>query len=142
MTEQIRIKIERIREYLRILRDMEKDCNSRFLIDPIYRGALLHYLYLVADSSISLAEMVIRCKNLRTPQSYSEAIDILGENNILPGDFAYNFAGIASFRNFLAHDYEKIDYKRICDGIFKKLDDIEIYLKYIEEYFGWRKDVF
>lgn len=76
--------------------------------------------------------MIIRYKNLRTPQRYSEAIDILGENNILPADFAYNFAGIASFRNFLAHDYEKIDYKKICFEALKKLEDVERYLQYIE----------
>lgn len=134
MTEQIKIKIERIREYLKVLRNMEKDCEKKFLADPIYRGALLHYLYLVADSSISLAEMIIRYKNLRTPQSYSEAIDILGENNILPGDFAYNFARIASFRNFLAHDYEKIDYKKICSEALKKLEDVDRYLQYIDRF--------
>lgn len=134
MTEQIKIKIERIREYIKILRSMEKDCEKRFLVDYIYRGALLHYLYLIADSSISLAEMIIRYKNLRTPQSYSEAIDILGENNILPAEFAYNFAGIASFRNFLAHDYEKIDYKKICFEALKKLEDVERYLQCIENF--------
>lgn len=40
-------------------------------------------LYLLADSCIVLAELVIEYKNLRIPQSYSEAFDILGENKIL-----------------------------------------------------------
>ncbi|GBE00512.1 hypothetical protein BMS3Abin07_02563 [bacterium BMS3Abin07] len=81
MTEQIRVKIEKITSYNRQLAEMKKDCAGRVLKDPVYRGALLHYLYLASDSYISLAEMIIRKKNLRTPQSYHEAIDILGENN-------------------------------------------------------------
>lgn len=137
MTEQIKIKVERIKEYIKILKSLEKDCDKRFLPDLVYRGALLHYLYLMADSSISLAEMIIRYKNLRTPQSYSEAIDILGENNIIPADFAYDFAKIASFRNFLAHDYERIDYKRICSEALKKLGEVESYLRYIENSLGF-----
>jgi len=56
----------------------------------------------------------------------------LGENDIIPRAFAYEFAKIASFRNFLAHDYEKIDYLVICDEALSKLDEIEEYLSYIE----------
>lgn len=133
MTEQIIIKIEKIREYKKILDSMKSDCMDKFLKDPIYRGALLHYLYLIADSCISLAEIIIRAKGLRTPQSYHEAIDILGENKIIPPDFAYEFAKIASFRNLLAHDYKKIDYLRICTEALDKLDHISRYIDFIKK---------
>jgi len=33
------------------------DCKDKFLKDKMFEGALLHYLYLVSDSSISVAEM-------------------------------------------------------------------------------------
>ncbi|BCB97108.1 hypothetical protein JZK55_20300 [Dissulfurispira thermophila] len=133
MTEQIMIKIEKIMEYKKILDSMKEDCIDKFLKDYVYRGAVLHYLYLIADSCISLAEMVIRNKGLRTPQSYHEAIDILGENKIIPPDFAYEFANIASFRNLLAHDYEKIDYLKICGEALDKLSDVSRYVDYISE---------
>ena len=38
----------------------------------IYQGALLHYLYLVADRSIALAEMVLKYKNCKRSNSYYE----------------------------------------------------------------------
>lgn len=132
MTERIMIKIERIMEYKKILDALKVDCEEKFLKDPVYRGAVLHYLYLIADSCISLAEMIIRAKGLRTPQSYHEAIDILGENKIIPPDFAYEFANIASFRNLIAHDYEKIDYLKICNEVLEKIDDISRYTDYIK----------
>ena len=132
MQHKIEAKITKLRYYLKLLHEYKADCKERFLKDPMYEGALLHYLYLLSDGCISLAEMVIKEKSLPNPQSYYEAIDILGENNIIPREFAYNFARIASFRNFLAHDYEKIDYLQICDSILKKLDEVEQYLKYIE----------
>ncbi len=46
--------------------------------------------------------MVLKHKKIDYAQSYFEAIDLLGEEHILPKDFAYEFAKIASFRNFLA----------------------------------------
>ncbi len=90
--ERIYQKIGRIREYLSLIESIKDECLTRFTTDPVYRGALLYYLYLLADSCISLAELVIRHKNLRIPQSYHETIDILGENKILEPGFAYRFA--------------------------------------------------
>lgn len=86
--ERIDQKRGRISEYIRLLRDLQDDCLDRFATDPIYRGAMLHYLYLMADSCIALAQLVIKYKELRSPQSYSEAFDILGANHILDPDFA------------------------------------------------------
>ncbi len=133
MQHKIDKKISRLRYYLKLLNEYKPNCKDKFIGDPMYEGALLHYLYLISDGCISLAEMVIKYKSLSNAQSYYEAIDILGENDIIPKEFAYSFAKIASFRNFLAHDYEKIDYLVICDDALAKLDEIEIYLEYIED---------
>lgn len=133
MLRNIEQKIASIEELLTILEELKDECHDRFLSDKIYKGALLHYLYLVSDSSIALAEMIIKYKNLRNSNSYYESIDLLGEYNIIPADFAYDFAKIASFRNFLAHHYERIDYKEICENTLNKLNDIRQYLQYIKE---------
>ncbi len=134
--ERIINKIGRIHEYLRLIRSIQEECSKRFVADPIYRGALLHYLYLLSDTCIGLAELVIKYKDLRIPQSYAEAFDILGENNILNPFFARKFSKIAGFRNFLAHDYEKIDPEFICDQILSSLGDVESFTKQIEQALG------
>jgi len=133
MLPKIEKKMEKITYYLSLLYKYKENCKERFLTDPMYEGALLHYLYKVADSSISLGEMVLKYKNKDAAQSYYDTIDTLGEYDIIPRDFAYDFAKIASFRNFLAHDYEKIDYLIICEEVLNKLKDIEQYVKYIKE---------
>lgn len=133
MLHRIESKILAVEEILEILETLKSDCQKKFLTDKIYQGALLHYLYLAADSSIALAEMVIKHKNLKRSNSYYESIDLLGESGIIPADFAYDFAKIASFRNFLAHHYERIDYKEICENTLAKLDDIRKYLVFIKE---------
>lgn len=130
--ERVRQKIGRIREYLSLIEGIREDCLKRFATDPIYRGALLHYLYMIADSSISLAEMVIRQRKLRPPQSYQEVFDILGENRVLDPEFSFAFAKIAGSRNFLAHDYEKIDNAFICEDALSKLGEVRIFLGQIE----------
>lgn len=130
--EAIEKKIARIKEYVTILSGLSQDCINRMQRDKVYRGSVLYYLYMMADSCVTLAEMVIRQKQLRTPQSYAEAIDILGENDIIPGDFSHDFARIAGFRNFLAHDYERIDDQEICRVMLHRLPDVQRYLSFIE----------
>jgi len=133
MQRNIELKIQKIEKYIRILEEYKENCKERFLNDEMFEGALLHYLYLVSDSCISLAEMMIKYKSFGLTQSYFDSISLLGERKILPREFAYNFAGIASFRNFLAHDYEKVDYIHICEEVLKKLEDIKKYLDYIRK---------
>ncbi len=133
MLHKIETKIVKIEEILELLQDIGKDCKNKFLTDKIYQGALLHYLYLIADSCISLAEIVGKYKNIPTGESYYQSIDLLGEYKIIPADFAYDFAKIASFRNFLAHHYEKIDYVTVCENSLEKLDDVKLYLEYIKK---------
>jgi uncharacterized protein YutE (UPF0331/DUF86 family) len=133
MTERIHQKIGRIKEYLGLIRSMEEECRKRFRDDPIYRGALLYYLYLMTDSCLALGEMVIKSKGLRLPQTYAEAIDILGENGVLEPSFAYEFAKIAGFRNFLAHDYERVDALFICDDVLSRLGEVDAFLVQIEK---------
>jgi len=139
--ERIFQKIGRIRQYKSLIISMQDDCVMRFRTDPLYRGALLYYLYLLTDSCVALAELVIKYKNLRIPQSYHEAFDILGEHHILEAEFAFQFAKIAGFRNFLAHDYERIDPEFICTAVIPKLDDIDAYLQQIEATLAAPRDV-
>ncbi len=133
MLHKIINKIKKIESTHSLLEEIGKDCKEKFLTDKIYQGALLHYLYLISDSCIALAEMVIKYKNLPSADSYYESIDTLGEYNVIPADFAYDFAKIASFRNFLAHHYEKVDYIVVCEKSLNKLDDIKLYINYIKK---------
>jgi uncharacterized protein YutE (UPF0331/DUF86 family) len=133
MLHKIENKIKRVETTQALLEEIGKDCKEKFLTDKIYQGALLHYLYLISDSCIALAEMVIKYKKLPFADSYHESIDTLGEYGVIPADFAYDFAKIASFRNFLAHHYEKVDYIVVCEKSLNKLDDIKTYLDYIKK---------
>jgi uncharacterized protein YutE (UPF0331/DUF86 family) len=91
----------------------------------------------MSDSCIVVAQKVLKYKNIDMAQSYYEAIDLLGEKDILPKEFAYEFAyefaKIAGLRNFLAHDYEEVDYLIICDEVLKKLEDVKKFLEYIKK---------
>lgn len=131
--EAIEKKIAKVLEYVTTLEALKENCAERMKKDKMYRGSVLYYLYMMADSCVALAEMVIKLKKLPKPQSYSEAIDLLGQHGIIPEGFAFEFARIAGFRNFLAHDYEKVAYEEICEVMMSKLKDVKKYLQLMEK---------
>jgi uncharacterized protein YutE (UPF0331/DUF86 family) len=133
MQRNIMLKIQKIENYVSILEKYKVDCKERFSNDEMFEGAVLHYLYVVSDSCISLAEMLIKYKSFGLTQSYFDSISLLGQKGVIPREFAFEFSRIASFRNFLAHDYEKIDALEICEKTLNQLDDIKEYVNYIKK---------
>ena len=127
--ERLLKKMESVENYLRILEEIKEDCLEKFDRDPIYRGALLHYLYLTADSCIALAQMMVRWKGLGIPQSYQEAIEMLGDRGVLEAGFAYEFARIAGLRNLLAHGYEKVKKDLVCEEILPRMEEVRTFLE-------------
>lgn len=53
MSEKIIQTIGRIRERVQFLGTLRPNCRERLKEDLLYRGALLHYLYLVADGVVA-----------------------------------------------------------------------------------------
>ena len=133
MQRNIMLKIQKIENYVSILEKYKVDCKERFSNDEMFEGAVLHYLYVVSDSCISLAEMLIKYKSFGLTQSYFDSISLLGQKGVIPREFAFEFSRIASFRNFLAHDYEKINALEICEKTLNQLDDIKEYVNYIKK---------
>ena len=70
MLNRIEKKIKTIKKDLLIIARLKPDCDGKIYADPIYRGALLHYLYIVSDSCISIAEMIIKYKDFEQPESW------------------------------------------------------------------------
>ncbi len=66
-------------------------------------------------------------------ESYFEAFDILGKNGILDPEFAYSFAKIAGFRNFLGHDYGRIEASVICGKVIDSIPDVRKYILQIQK---------
>ena len=110
--------------------ELYKNCKAEELAsDPTIRGAVERYLYLVAQAAIDLAEALIAFKNLRKPTTLGESFDILEEADIIPSSLKENLVKMVGFRNFLAHDYEKIDYEIVVNVLHNRLGDIERFIE-------------
>jgi len=109
VNDEISSKLERLGEYVDILKGYQHFKIEDLQTDHTLKGAVERYLEIALECAIDIGEMIISKEKLKRPETYQEVFLVLGENDILPGDFAVKFAPSAGFRNRLVHMYAKID---------------------------------
>lgn len=129
---KIQERIGKLKEYIEILKSYKHFSRQQIEEDKTIRGAVERYLYLAADISVSIAQMVIAERKLKQPSTYRDVIEILGEAGVLPKEFVSEFADMTGLRNILAHEYVKVDYDIVYDVIQNKLDQFDQFISYIE----------
>lgn len=127
--EVIAIRLGRLREYLKILKQLRKYPQARLVGDPILRGSVERYLHLAIECCLDLGNHVIADRGLRKPQDYKEVFVILGEAKLLPAAFAKRIAPMGSFRNILVHDYLRVNPDVVYTMLHSHLSDFEQYAK-------------
>lgn len=130
---QINEKLNTLKEYLGILKGFGMVTVEDLNKDPIKRGAIERYLQLSAEVVIDIAGQLIAELGFRTPNDYKESILILGEEKILPDEFAKEFSAVASFRNILVHEYLDIDYNKVVENL-NHLEDFEKFSQAVAKY--------
>lgn len=132
--EKIYSRIENLKNYVKILEGLQDITLEELEKEPIKKGALERYLQLAIESCVDIAEMIISDQRLSTPQTATEAIEILGKEGILDGSFAKEFAKAVGFRNILIHDYVRIDYQVVLENLKNNLSDFHRFIKAILQF--------
>src|SRR3989338_7610854 len=125
-------KISSVKKYLDILQNYKKYLRKEIEDDFNIRGALERYLYLSTQATIDTAEAFISLRNFRKPTTIREGFEILEEKNISI-KLREKMVKMVGFRNFIAHDYSKIDYDKVYYVLQNKLGDIEEFIKQIKK---------
>ena len=77
-------------------------------------------------------------EDLEKPSDYYQAIERLGENGIVPRDFAEGLAPIAGFRNILVHQYLEVDQEELYQYL-QNLEQLYQFLEHIKEWLAEKK---
>ncbi|MBI2577750.1 MAG: DUF86 domain-containing protein [Candidatus Wildermuthbacteria bacterium] len=134
--EKIFEKLENFGEYLKYLRQLEKEAGEEaaFIADFRLFGSVERYLQLSIQSVIDIAHLLIIDLNLKRPEDNYEAISLLHDQNIVSGDLAQILTRMIGLRNILVHEYGKIDRAKIYEVLKNQLYDLERFQKEILGY--------
>jgi uncharacterized protein YutE (UPF0331/DUF86 family) len=138
-TETLGSRFRHLRDYLKILREIQKINKNSFISDYHYYGLAERYLQLAIECILDIGNMLIVSFDLRKPSDRQEIIDILEEGKIISSLLATRLSGIAGFRNLLIHEYVKIDREKVYQVLKTRIPDIEAFAKGITKFLKKKK---
>jgi len=132
--DEINFKLEQLGEYVSTLREYQSYEIEEVRGNRTLRGAIERYMEVSLACMIDICEMIISSERLKRPDTYREAILILGQYDILPIAFAEKLAPAAGFRNVLVHMYTDINLEKLYSHLQNDIDDLELFAEYIAKY--------
>lgn len=119
--EKILLKLRDMKRYVDFLKSYSEVSREELERDYLLRSAIERNFHLALESVLDVGEIIISMEEFRRPEDYREVIEILGEEGVLPREFAEKFAPAAGFRNILVHKYAEVD----LDELHKRLRNLK-----------------
>ena len=137
MKERINDKIKEIEEYLSIILEFIPLNLEDYINDLRNKAACEHYFEKIVEACEDLAFLLLRFKKIEFLEEES-VFSFLSENNLLDKELAKKLQEAKSMRNFISHEYGKIDDEIVFEAISSELEnDVR---KFIKEIVGYIKD--
>jgi uncharacterized protein YutE (UPF0331/DUF86 family) len=123
--EVIRKRLNKLDEYLSILRRYDVYSFDEFDSNPELYGSAERFLHLAIEMLIDLGNHVIAELDLGPVNWYSDIPSILTEHGYLQSELKEKWLRMIGFRNVLVHEYLEIDRGIVFDVLQNHLSDIE-----------------
>lgn len=136
----IKNKLTQIQHYLKELEPILAEDSRQIIEDNLKLHTVERLLQVIVDTAIDINTEVITAQKFNAPEDYYSTFIILGENKILPMEFALKIAPAVGLRNLVVHQYGRVDTKQMIDDIKANIGDFVYYLKLINNYINQPKN--
>ncbi|MEK7664734.1 MAG: DUF86 domain-containing protein [Patescibacteria group bacterium] len=127
-------KLSQIAEKIKEVKKFFRFSEEEILADSEKLHVAERLFQLIVDDILDINQHFIKELNFDISEDLQGTFYILGENSVLPKDFAFKIAPVTGVRNILVHQYEKLDEKLFIHTLIKNYSDFEKYIKFILEY--------
>ncbi|MCA1765427.1 MAG: DUF86 domain-containing protein [Desulfobulbaceae bacterium] len=118
-------RLERLREYLEILKAVQGYDLKRFVEDPFIHGTAERNLHLAIECLLDIGNHVISDRDYPKPENYADIFRILHDRGVIPVRLLDDLKGMAAFRNVLVHDYLRLDREKVYRIVREKTEVME-----------------
>jgi len=121
-----------IEKYLEELSQIVPRDFEEYRCDIKTKAACERYFEKIIEAVIDLSFLIVKEKNLRIPESDESVFDILVEENLISKELSEKLKDAKGMRNFIIHQYEKIDDELVFETISEQLEkDIQEFLDFL-----------
>jgi uncharacterized protein YutE (UPF0331/DUF86 family) len=123
--EVIRKRLNKLDEYLMILKQLQKYNKAEFVSDPEHYGSTERFLHLSIEALTDIGNHIIASDNLGIVNWYSDIPKILADKSVITEELSEKWIKMIGFRNTLVHEYIEVDLDIVYDVLQNGLEDIE-----------------
>lgn len=135
LLDTINMKIKELQQNIILLKSIAININEDNIKEDMLRyWGIERGVQISIECVLDISNIIISTLDIDKPDTYREAILILGKNKILSQKFSKEIANMVSFRNILVHDYMRVDEKIMVDILHNHLYDFANFIKYINEW--------
>lgn len=132
--ESVDNKLFRLKEISKTLDEIRPVAREEFLKDATLNSAAMFNLLVGITIILDVGQHLLTQFAQRTAREYQEVVKFLGEEKIISVSLASENKKMASFRNMLVHEYDKIDLAQVHDYLQKAPDIFREFAKYFVEF--------
>lgn len=132
--EVLKNKIKDILVYLSEMEPFLKLSLREIVEDYPKLKTLERNFQLIVDAMVDINTHIITRKNFPPPEDYQSSFVILGENKIIPMDFALKIAPVVGLRNKVVHKYGELDKRKFIADLQNGASDFKEYCRWINEF--------
>jgi uncharacterized protein YutE (UPF0331/DUF86 family) len=123
--EVIRKRLNKLDQYLAVLRNLQRYERDEFLSNPERYGSAERFLHLAIEALLDMGNHVIADESLGVVDWYSDVPKIFLEKGMISPELCEKWVRMIGFRNTLVHGYIDIDRDIVYDVLKNRLGDIE-----------------
>lgn len=123
--EVLRKRLNKLDEYLAILRGLQKYSFDEFIADPQRYGSVERFLHLAIEAINDMGNHVVAELDLGEVNWYSDILALLARADHIDDSLQEKWIRMIGFRNTLVHEYIEIDRKIVHDVLRNSLGDLE-----------------
>ena len=130
-------KIEQIEEDISFLEEIAPNTFEEYKSSIVKRRACERQIERIMEAVTDVAFYLIKIKNLKRPEDDSSSYSILNDSEIISKDLAESLKSAKGMKNFITHQYDKIDDEIVFNSIKNQLGkDIREFIGKVREILG------
>lgn len=114
----------------RIIIKRDTDLHT-FLKDIDRQESILFNLQMAVQNCVDIAAHIVSDEGFGVPGSTNEMFYLLEENGFLHSELTEKIVKAVGFRNFIVHEYAKLDLEQVFEISHEDINDFNEYLKAI-----------
>lgn len=132
--EIIRKRLNKLDEYIAILKGLQHYSYEEFIADPERYGSTERFLHLAIEAITDMGNHVIADLGLGVVNSYGDIPALIARKGYLSPSLEGKWIRMIGFRNTLVHDYIDIDRKIVYDVLQNDITDLEALKKVFAQF--------